>query len=348
GVHFPEPRPGAAGPLQARRGERAPAGAQRLLGDVGDQRRGAGRHGGLALPVRAPGRRTAAASRGDHGHRARSLEPLLPAGAGREGLAAPRGLLAHGERVPLPARLPDRTPDRVPAGGEATRRPVRRGVRARRLVRAGPSGSLDAARDRCPGVRRAAAAGDGSRLGCRPWPERSQRVSAVKVAPPDRRRLERRRLFILWPGLRARDDSGDVGIFLALGARRAGLLVALALVAALLLGALLLLARQLLLSLVRARLHESSPPERNEAQPLGQAGLHPTATARRSGDWLDVGRLQAPGRLLGLELHLLSLGQAAEAVRHDRSVMAEAVGSGLGLHDAPESIRVVAHLPGTG
>src|SRR5690349_24834236 len=74
------------------------------------------------------------------------------------------------------------------------------------------------------------------------------------------------------------------------------------------------------------RVCTSQPPQRRSPT-WGQAGLHPTATARLSGDGLDVCRLQSLGPLLGLELHLLSLGEAAEAVGDDGSVMAEDVGS---------------------
>ena len=52
---------------QARRRDRAAARAQRLLDDLGDRRRRAGRHGGLALDVRAPQGDAGGAARGDGG-----------------------------------------------------------------------------------------------------------------------------------------------------------------------------------------------------------------------------------------------------------------------------------------
>ena len=79
---------------------------------------GAGGHRRVALDVRAPGRHRRASCARPRCAIAREVwNQLLRAGAGREGHAAARHLLAHDRLPALPVRLPARPPDRVPDRG---------------------------------------------------------------------------------------------------------------------------------------------------------------------------------------------------------------------------------------
>src|SRR5260221_8670215 len=63
-------------------------------------------------------------------------------------------------------------------------------------------------------------------------------------------------------------------------------------------------------------------------------------------DAADVRRLEALGPLDGLELHLVTLGQAAEALGDDGSVMDEQIRSIL-LRDETKTLRVIEPLNST-
>ena len=124
---------------------REPSGS-RVLNDfwatLGDRRRGAGRHRRLALDVRAPGRDARPAARGDAWRsRAGPVEPVLRAGAGREGHGAARHLLAH-DRAAASTCPPTRWGTSSPSSSRSSSRARgRRGVRADGHVRPGDAGS---------------------------------------------------------------------------------------------------------------------------------------------------------------------------------------------------------------
>jgi hypothetical protein len=144
----------------AERAERSVEDAERLLGHLRDQRRGARRHGRLALDVRPPEGDTGRAQGGDAADLERHLEPVLRAGLQQEGRRVARDLLAHDLVLDVPAGLPDRASDRAPdrrADEEGGR--DRAGVRAHDEGRQHRPGRVDAQRHRRPGRVRGDARG---------------------------------------------------------------------------------------------------------------------------------------------------------------------------------------------